>query len=48
MAIKFSAQGDKKFKEKPNYTLNKGNGYLRARSLPAELPTCGKELKLKQ
>jgi len=35
----------KQIKEKPGAKWNKGSGDLRARSHPAKLPTCGKQLK---
>ena len=42
--VKFSAQGDKKFKEKPAAKWNKGKSDLRSRPHPTKLPTCEKEL----
>lgn len=39
------AQGDQKFKEKPDPKWSKGSGDLRAGPHPVKLPVCKKELK---
>ena len=40
VGIKFCAQGDKKFKERPVVKQNKENGNLRTRLLPDNPATC--------
>ena len=42
---KSCVQGDDHIKEKSDAKWNKGSGDFRARSHPAKLPTCEKELK---
>lgn len=39
VGAKFSAQGDKNFKEKPDVKRDKENSDLRTRPLKAKLPT---------
>ena len=45
VGAKSCAQGDKKFKEKPEAKGHKGSGDPRAGHHPARLPACEKELK---